>query len=211
MSAWQTMNGNKQQAPRPGLPRTNDGVTCGEMRLTMTNGNRYLLYLNPAIRQKRWVFFSSCFYPSSLQSARYVSCGRPVIADSTLAGAFSACAGPCPSPSERRRQSPNGRPPPERVRDRSGRRGVEGEECGGVSAGGMAYAPPGLSLRRQPPSISGAHTGRADFDFLAGNPAAGTPAKKLVRIARMPERRRRTRQTAQPVHAVRHTRATHRF
>ena len=49
----------------------------------------------------------------------------------------------CPSPSERRRQSPNGSPPPERVRDRRGRRGVEGEECGGVSAGGMAYAPPG--------------------------------------------------------------------
>ena len=43
----------------------------------------------------------------------------------------------------RRRQSPNGSPPPERVRDRRGRRGVEGEECGGVSAGGMAYAPPG--------------------------------------------------------------------
>ena len=49
----------------------------------------------------------------------------------------------CPSPSDRRRQSPNGSPPPERVRDRRGRRGVEGEECGGVSAGGMAYAPPG--------------------------------------------------------------------
>ena len=49
----------------------------------------------------------------------------------------------CPSPSKRRRQSPNGSPPPERVRDRRVRRGVEGEECGGVSAGGMAYAPPG--------------------------------------------------------------------
>ncbi len=49
----------------------------------------------------------------------------------------------CPSPSERRCQSPNGSPPPERVRDRRGRRGVEGEECGGVSAGGMAVAPPG--------------------------------------------------------------------
>ncbi len=51
-------------------------------------------------------------------------------------------AGPCPSPSDRRRQSPNKSPPPERARDRRGRRGVEGEECGGVSAGGMAYAPP---------------------------------------------------------------------
>ena len=49
----------------------------------------------------------------------------------------------CPSPSKRRRQSPNGSPPPKRVRDRRGRRDVEGEECGGVSAGGMAYAPPG--------------------------------------------------------------------
>ena len=48
----------------------------------------------------------------------------------------------CPSPLERRRQSPNGCPPPERVRDRRGRRGVEGEECGGVSAGGMAVTPP---------------------------------------------------------------------
>ena len=93
----------------------------------------------------------------------------------------------CPSPSERRRQSPNGSPPPERVRDRRGRRGVEGEECGGVSAGGMAYAPPGRSSpRRQPPFKSEAHAGSADFDFLAGIPAAGTPAKKLVRIARMP-------------------------
>ena len=54
-------------------------------------------------------------------------------------------AGPCPSPSDRRRQSPNGSPLPERARDRRGRRGVEGEECGGVSAGGMAVAPPGLS------------------------------------------------------------------
>ncbi len=51
--------------------------------------------------------------------------------------------GPCPSPSDRRRQSPNGSPPPERARDRCGRRGVAGEECGGVSAGGMAVAPPG--------------------------------------------------------------------
>ncbi len=50
--------------------------------------------------------------------------------------------GPCPSLSERRRQSPNGSPPPERARDRRGRRGVGGEECGGVSAGGMAVAPP---------------------------------------------------------------------
>ena len=50
--------------------------------------------------------------------------------------------GPCPSPSDRRRQSPNGSPPPERARDRRGRRGVEGEECGGVSAGGMEVAPP---------------------------------------------------------------------
>ena len=49
----------------------------------------------------------------------------------------------CPSPSERRRQSPNGSPPPARVRDRRGRRGIEGEECGGVSAGGMAVTPPG--------------------------------------------------------------------
>ncbi len=43
--------------------------------------------------------------------------------------------GPFPSLLERRRQSPNGSPPPERVRDRRGRRGVEGEEFGGVSAG----------------------------------------------------------------------------
>ncbi len=57
-------------------------------------------------------------------------------------GACSACAGLCPSPSDRRRQSPNGRPPPERARDRRGRRGVAGEECGGVSADGMAVAPP---------------------------------------------------------------------
>ena len=93
----------------------------------------------------------------------------------------------CPSPSERRRQSPNGSPPPERVRDRRGRRGVEGEECGGLSAGGMAVAPPRCStLRRQPPFKSEAHAGSADFDFLVGIPAAGTPAKKLVRIARMP-------------------------
>ena len=42
----------------------------------------------------------------------------------------------------RRRQRTNGSPPPERARDRRGRRGVEGEECGGVSAGGMAVAPP---------------------------------------------------------------------
>ncbi len=49
----------------------------------------------------------------------------------------------CPSPSDRRRQSPNGSQPPERVRDRRRRRGVEGEECGGVSAGGMAVTPPG--------------------------------------------------------------------
>ncbi len=50
--------------------------------------------------------------------------------------------GPCPSPSDRRRQSPSGSAPPERVRDRRGRRGVGGEECGGVPAGGMAVAPP---------------------------------------------------------------------
>ena len=45
---------------------------------------------------------------------------------------------------------------------------------------------PAFHPRRQPPFKSEAHAGSADFDFLAGIPAAGTPAKKLVRIARMP-------------------------
>ena len=141
----------------------------------------------------------------------------------------------CPSPLRRRRQSPNGRPPPERARDRRGRRGVEGEECGGVSAGGMAVAPP---VRRRairvrspttPPDATergaeAADTRRTRTGLRAvcrGYPSGRrTPRRRRIRDragrpdihlpiprpgadpARRDAMSRRTRQTAQPVHAA---------
>ena len=47
---------------------------------------------------------------------------------------------------------------------------------------------PPLPNRRQPLTKSAVGAGSAHFDFLAGTPAAGTPPKKLVRIARTPKR-----------------------